>query len=133
MGGAATAAAAAKRRQEQQEEEEMAKYTEGDLKEGWEFKIVRSSMGAFSNPATLQNLIEEEAQAGWIMLEKFDDSRVRFKRPVSARSKDATRPGDIEPYRTTYGVSEGSLALIIIGVVLAAIAAVGVVVFLLTN
>ena len=133
MGGAATAAAAAKRRQEQQEEEEMAKYTEADLKEGWEFKIVRSSTGAFSNPVTLQDLIEEEAQAGWIMLEKFDDSRVRFKRPVSARSKDATLPGDIDPYRTTYGVSEGSLALIIIGVVLAAIAAVGVVAFLFTN
>ena len=62
MGGsAAAAAAAAKRRQEQQEEEEMTKYTEGDLKEGWEFKIVRSAMGAFSNPATLQDLIEEEA------------------------------------------------------------------------
>jgi hypothetical protein len=119
MGGAAAAAAAAaKRRREQQEEEEMTKYSDEDLKEGWEFKIVRSNTGAFRSPATLQKPIEEETRSGWIMLEKFDDSRVRFKRPVAARGQDALMPADIDPYRTTYGISEGVLVLIIIGAVI---------------
>lgn len=87
MGGTAAAAAAAERRRKQQEEEEITRYTEEDLKEGWEFKIVRSNTGAFHSPVTLRKLIEEETQAGWTMLEKFDDSRVRFKRPVSARQR----------------------------------------------
>ena len=62
---------------EEQEEEEMTRYTEEEIKESWEFKIVRSNTGAFSNPATLRKLIEEEALSGWVMLEKFDDARVR--------------------------------------------------------
>ena len=69
----------------------------------WEFKIVRSNSAAFRNPEILEKLMEEEAQAGWVMLEKFDDSRVRFKRPRSARSKDTFLPDGVDPYRTQYG------------------------------
>ena len=130
---AAVVAAAAKRRREQQEEEEMTKYTEEEIKEGWEFKIVRSSTGAFRNSTTLQSLIKEESQAGWTMLEKFDDSRVRFRRPVSACAKDATLSGKIDPYRTAYGVSEGALAFLIIGVVLAVTAAIVVAAVILSS
>ena len=109
MGGvlgatAAANAAAEKRRQMLRAEEEgMVQYTQDDLKGDWEFKIVRSDSAAFRKPEVLNKLIEEEAQAGWVMLEKFDDSRVRFKRPRSARARDAFLPEGVDPYRTRYG------------------------------
>ena len=81
----------------------MAEYTKRALDNEWEFKIVRSDSGAFRKPAVLEKLIEEEAQAGWVMLEKFDGNRVRFKRPHSARARDAFLPDSVDPYRTRYG------------------------------
>jgi hypothetical protein len=103
--GAGAGAAAERRRQMllAEEEEDMAKYTQDDLHRDWEFKIVRSNTAAFRKPEVLNKLIEEEAQAGWVMLEKFDDGRVRFKRPRSARARDALLPDDVDPYRTQYG------------------------------
>jgi hypothetical protein len=89
--------------QEGQEEESMTEYTHDDLRQDWEFKIVRSDSGAFRNPQVLNQLVEEEAQAGWVLLEKFDDNRVRFKRSRSARSRDPFLPSDVDPYRTQYG------------------------------
>jgi hypothetical protein len=83
----------------------MTGYTQDDLKGDWEFKIVRSDSGVFRKPRVLEKLLEEEAQAGWVMLEKFDDNRIRFKRPRSARARDAYLSEDgIDPYRTQYGV-----------------------------
>ena len=81
----------------------MTQYTQDDFQKDYEFKIVRSDSGAFRDPETLQKLVEEESRAGWVMLEKFDDGRVRFKRPRSARAKDAFLPEGVDPYRTQYG------------------------------
>lgn len=81
----------------------MNEYTQDGSSGDWEFKIVRSNSAAFRNPEALKKLVEEETQAGWVMLEKFDDSRVRFKRPRSARARDAFLPDDVDPYRTQYG------------------------------
>jgi hypothetical protein len=127
---AASAAAAAKRRRQMllaEEEESMTPYTQDDLNNDWEFKIVRSAAGAFRKPEVLNTLIEEEAQAGWVMLEKFDDYRVRFKRPCSARAKDAYLPAGADPYRTHYGVSITRPAVIsvILGIVLLLFLALG--------
>lgn len=113
---ATTAAAAAAAKRMREEEEDLTKYTTEDLAEDWEFKIVRSVASAFGNPETLQCLIEEEAEAGWVLVEKFDDSRVRFKRPSSARERDHMLPLDVNPYRTQYGISEGALGLTVVGV-----------------
>lgn len=126
MGGAVAAAAAAEARRRQQEEEEhMTHYSEADLKENWEFKIVRSTMGAFRKPETLRRLIAEESRAGWVLVEKFDDARVRFKRPISAREGDTALPPEVDPYRSTYGISEGALAALIIAGIFGLIALVG--------
>jgi hypothetical protein len=86
-----------------EEEENMTDYTHDDLAGDWEFKIVRSDSGAFRKPEVLRELVEQEAQAGWIMLEKFDDNRVRFKRPRSAQAKDPFLPAEVDPYRTLHG------------------------------
>lgn len=98
----------------------MTGYTATDLDDGWEFKILRSATGAFKKPEFLQRALEEEGRAGWVMIEKFDSQRVRLKRPAAAKSGDAALGFD--PYRTTVGISEGRLALIIIGCILAAVA-----------
>ena len=114
-GGAAAAAAAAKRRRMMfaEEEEDMARYTHDDLSNNWEFKIVRSGSGAFRKPEVVKRLLEEEARAGWVMLEKFDNSRIRFKRPRSARNRDALLPPDVDPYRTRYGAPSAQYAVLV--------------------
>ena len=81
----------------------MNEYMQNGSSGDWEFKIVRSDSAAFRDPEVLKKLVEEEAQAGWVMLEKFDNSRVRFKRPRSARARDAFLPDGVDPYRTQYG------------------------------
>jgi hypothetical protein len=110
--GAAAAAAAAAAEQQRREEEEMTTYTDADLQGDWEFKIVRCNTAAFKNPEVLQQVCEEEARAGWVLLEKFDNQRLRFKRPVSARAGDAAL--DFDPYRTHYGISAAAFATILV-------------------
>ena len=83
-------------------QEEDKRYTMKELEEGWEFKIVRAYIGTFQNTVTLQELVQEEARAGWEMLELFNDSRVRFKRRRSEKANDALLPSDVNPYRTTF-------------------------------
>ena len=95
----------------------MTPYTQEDLDGDWEFKIVRSSTGAFRKRERLEQLIEEEAQAGWTMLEKLDDYRVRFKRPRRARAQDDYLPPDVDPYRAYYGGSSSRTVVIVLAVV----------------
>ena len=113
MAGAAAAAAAAKRAAEE-EEEAMTPYSRDELADDWEFKIVRSSTGAFRRPENLSRLIEEEAPAGWQLVEKFDNNRVRFKRPRSARQRDAQLPEGMDPYRSHYGLSENAYVAVVL-------------------
>ena len=42
--------------------------------------------------------LQEEAAGGWTLMEKFDNKRLRLKRPVSARDRDSSL--DFNPYRT---------------------------------
>ena len=72
---------------------------------GWEFKIVRASRDLFRNPAVLQKLCEEEAMSGWILLEKLDDRRVRFKRLIALRNVLDVKQLSYDPYRSHYGPS----------------------------
>lgn len=120
MSGAHIAIAAARHRKQIQEEEEtMTLYTQDDLAGHWEFKIIRSSTGAFKNRAKLAALLEEEALAGWEMVELFDHNRVRLKRLSSDRRKDGQLPPGLDPYRTQVGLAEGPLVAAIIGAILA--------------
>ena len=100
------------------EEERMATYTREDLEEDWEFKIVRATSPAFRKPEELQKLLREEALAGWTMVEKFDDSRIRFKRPRGAREQDAYLPEGMDPYRTQFGATAFLYGVLAIGVLL---------------
>src|SRR5438105_736843 len=103
--GAAAAAAAAKLQEEHEEEEEMTPYSPKDLSDDWEFKILRSVNAKFRDPLWLHAVLQEEGRAGWVLLEKFDDSRIRLKRPRSATARDAALGFD--PHRTWIGMSQG--------------------------
>ena len=118
----------------EREEEEMTQYAQDDLNSDWEFKIVRAATPVFRKPKELGKLVEEEARAGWIMLEKLDDSRVRFKRQRRARAQDAYLPNDVDPYRTHYGTVPAHRALTALARVGLLVAfGLGIAVFLLTS
>ncbi len=123
----ATAGAAAARRA--REEEQMAGYNAKDL-DGWEFKIVRSALGRFSSRRAIERVQREEAQSGWELVEKFDDSRVRFKRRVEKRSGDGM--ATIDPYRTSVGIGGDAAAGVIAGIV-ALVLGLGLFLFFLTT
>jgi hypothetical protein len=96
---------ALERRRGLQEEEEMTDYHRNDLDQRWEFKILRSNYGTFRNPHTLGRVLQEESIAGWTLLEKFDNQRIRLKRPISLRSNDTQLPAGYDAYRTRLGIS----------------------------
>jgi len=81
------------------EEEDKTRYTEDDLMQDWEFKIVRCSRPAFSRRPFLDKVLAEEAVAGWQLVELLDGQRIRLKRPISSRVGDATLPESCNPYR----------------------------------
>ncbi len=88
--------------------------------------MLRSATAKFRDPVWLRTSLEEEARAGWTLVEKFDDARLRLKRPTSARAGDAALPFDAR--RTSVGPGPayvivpllGSLALIAAVISLAA-------------
>jgi hypothetical protein len=113
-GAAAAAAVVAARAAEEarREEEEMTPYSKQDLDDGWEFKFVRSATGKFRDPAWQRAILEEEARAGWTLIEKFDNTRLRLKRPTSARERDVAAP--IDPYRIWVGTTPNMLAVYVL-------------------
>jgi hypothetical protein len=72
---------------------------------GWEFKIVRAQRDIFHDPLVFQRMCEEEANAGWILLEKLDDRRARFKRPIALREIIKADMMPVDPYRSHYGAA----------------------------
>ena len=109
----------------------MTSYLPEELATGFEFKILRSATGRFKDPAFLQKSLADEAKAGWSLVEKFDNSRVRLKRSVAARAGDAAL--DFDPYRTWAGMTDKQCGLTIVGIVLGAIALAGLIAFLATR
>lgn len=71
----------------------------------WEYKIVRANSDLFRSPDIFHQLCQEEAETGWILLEKLDDRRVRFKRSFAMRDKIALLTLSVDPYRCHYGHS----------------------------
>jgi hypothetical protein len=108
----------------------MTNYTSDELQQDWEFKIVRSNTNAFRNTQVFQALVEEEALAGWELLEKLDDNRVRFKRRSDKRRRDQSLPPGIDPYRTQYGRDPRTTATVV-GLISALVLGLGVLVLVM--
>ncbi len=115
IAGFVSTAAIAAARKRMREEEKMTKYSTNDL-EGWEFKIVRAYTRKFKSREMIEKVRLEEAKAGWELLEKFDDYRLRFKRRVEKRAMDKYLEAD--PYRSQMAISKGSVIAIIVSVLI---------------
>ena len=113
--GAAVAAAAAAAEMQRQEEEQMTPYTPKDLAEDWEFKILRSSFAEFRSPEKLRAVLDEEKRAGWVLVEKFDNQRIRLKRPAGTKELQGDFADGYDPYRTIIGTPHGLVVPAIIG------------------
>lgn len=68
-----------------------------------EFKIVQSQTPIFSDTAKMHEILAEEAAAGWQLLEKQDNYRIKLQRNISHRANDGNLK--IDPYRSSVGVS----------------------------
>lgn len=68
-----------------------------------EYKVVQSNTPMFANPERLKAVMAEEARAGWDLVEKLDNYKLRFARDISHRAQDDARGFDA--YRTQVGVS----------------------------
>jgi hypothetical protein len=94
----------------------MSPYTNKDLAEDWEFKIVRSNFAEFRNRETLRAVLEEEKRGGWTLVEKFDDQRIRLKRPASTKMTESDFADGYDPYRTNVGVRQAAVVLGFVGI-----------------
>ena len=84
-----------------------------------EYKIIQSQTPLFANSAKMHEVLEQESRAGWQLLEKEDNFRLKLQRSISNRENDANL--DFDAYRSNVGVSSmvtyGVTALATIAVV----------------
>lgn len=126
----AAAAAAAQRRKEREEEEELT-FMNTDPSGAFEYKILRSATSAFRNPAFFRSALEEEAKAGWELVEKLDNDRARLRRRIEWRDKDAGLAQD--PYRISVGMSQTGLILCLVFGIVGGLALVFLLIFILLH
>ena len=123
--GAGAAAAAAAAELMRQEEEEMTGYSGKELSDDWEFKILRSNMGTFRNPEKLRAALEQEKRGGWTLVEKFDNNRIRLKRPAGTKVVEGDFSEGYDPYRTQVGAADAKIALIVLGIAFSVMIGIG--------
>ena len=84
-----------------------------------EYKVIQSQTPMFSDTAKMHEILDEEAKAGWRLLAKEDNYRLKLQRDISNRANDTAL--DIDAYRTTVGVSstvtKGATALLTLAIV----------------
>ncbi len=84
-----------------------------------EYKIIQSQTPLFASTPKMLDVLAEEAKAGWRLLEKEDNYRVKLQRDIANRDNDKNL--DFDAYRSTVGVSSavtyGATALFTLAVV----------------
>lgn len=84
-----------------------------------EYKVIQSQTPMFSDTAKMHEILDEEAKAGWRLLAKEDNYRLKLQRDISNRANDVDL--DLDAYRTTVGVSstvtKGATALLTVAIV----------------
>tara|TARA_B110000483_G_C17700696_1_gene353205 strand:- start:76 stop:372 length:297 start_codon:yes stop_codon:yes gene_type:complete len=68
-----------------------------------EFKTMQAQTPLFVDNKKMQEVLAVEAKAGWDLLEKEDNYRIKLQRDISNRENDKNL--DTDPYTTTVGVS----------------------------
>jgi t-SNARE complex subunit (syntaxin) len=69
-----------------------------------EYKVITSNTPAFGSSAKLKQILAEEAQAGWDLVEIIDANKIKVGRDKSNRSSDGNR--SIDPYRISVGINQ---------------------------
>ncbi len=87
----------------------MTGYRPDELGGHWQFKIVK---GTFKTYKQIEAVKEEQAEFGWTLVEIFDHTRMRFKRPASESEKDSFREGN--PYSTVSRASGPGCATVMV-------------------
>jgi hypothetical protein len=67
-----------------------------------EFKVLHSTTPMFANAKKIEEVMAEEAKAGWQLLEKLDNYKLRLQRDISHRSQD--KDLGFDAYRSQVGV-----------------------------
>ncbi len=84
-----------------------------------EYKVIQSQTPLFADTAKMHEILAQEARAGWQLLEKEDNYRIKVQRDIAHREKD--KELDFDAYRTSVGVPSivtyGVTALVTIGIV----------------
>ncbi len=84
-----------------------------------EFKTKQAQTPLFAGSKKLQEVLVAESKAGWDLLEKEDNYRIKLQRDISNRAGDKSL--DFDAYRTTVGVSSiltyGLTALVTVAIV----------------
>ena len=68
-----------------------------------EYKTLQAQTPLFADTKKMQEILAEEAKAGWDLLEKEDNYRIKLQRSIDSRSNDGNL--SIDAYRSTVGVS----------------------------
>jgi hypothetical protein len=123
--------AAVEAKKKRQEEQELSIYSAQDLQQDWEFKILRSPAGVFAKRKKVDQAVADESLAGWVLVEKLDDNRLRFKRPASAKQNDYLLPEHINPYRTELKINIVGFVFTMFGMVAGIVALVGILLWLI--
>ncbi|MGB4246846.1 MAG: hypothetical protein WBJ75_03915 [Pseudohongiellaceae bacterium] len=92
-----------------------------------EYKVVQSTTPLFATSKKIDEIMAEESKAGWQLVEKFDNYKMRLQRDVSHRGNDKNLAFDA--YRSQVGVNNfivyGITAAVTVGVVYAIFVLVG--------
>ena len=84
-----------------------------------EYKVMQAQTPLFSDTQKMHDVLAQEAKAGWRLLEKEDNYKIRLQRDISNRENDANL--DFDAYRSTVGVSSvltyGATAVVTIAIV----------------
>jgi len=84
-----------------------------------EYKVIHTQTPLFSDTARMHEILEQEARAGWQLLEKENNFRIKLHRNISHRENDKNL--DFDAYRTSVGVSPvlayGTTAVFTVGIV----------------
>ncbi|MCB1665796.1 MAG: hypothetical protein KDI28_08425 [Pseudomonadales bacterium] len=68
-----------------------------------EYKVVQASTPYFAKWQNIESVMAEEAKAGWRLLEKCDNYKLRLQRDISHRANDKALGFD--PYRSQVGLN----------------------------
>lgn len=70
-----------------------------------EYKVIQATTPYFAKSPNIATVMAEEEKAGWRLLEKCDNYKLRLQRDISHRANDKNL--SVDPYRTQVGINNG--------------------------